>query len=373
MLAACACLLAGSSQLAHADDETPPLSVYGFARLDLLVNDSRMSAVDDPTFVLREPAAGQIDSELTMTPRLSRVGLSIEDWNIHRSVFRGEGKLEIDFAGGAGLNAIRLRHAYASIYVGDQRRIELLAGQTWDLVSPLFPTVQNDTQLRHAGNLGDRRAQARLSMRPLRHLLMAVAAAAPAVLDPQDRDGDGRVDGMASGAPMLQFLVEMSGPMLRQQARLGVSGHVGRTELASGERTASHSVAAHVYLPFGRFAALHGEGYIGSNLAELGGGIGQGVNAATGKAIQGLGGWIELAMMPSSRHLLAVGASADVARAEDLEIGDRERNRTIYQALRYKPKQAIQLGLEYLYWRTAYHGMTGGTANRVDAHVSVFF
>jgi hypothetical protein len=71
--------------------------------------------------------------------------------------------------------------------------------------------------------------------------------------------------------------------------------------------------------------------------------------------------------------MLAVGSSIDTAASEDIEMGDRERNRTTYAVLRYKPRPSLQLGLEYLYWRTQYKDVGAGVANRVDLHASVFF
>src|SRR5205814_1754458 len=106
---------------------------------------------------------GHTDAELTMTPRLSRVGLGIESWDL-RSGVTGEGKLEVAFAGGSGTNALRLRQAYASIAL--EHIVELVAGQTADLISPLFPSAQNDTQLVFAGNTGDRRPQVQLAFTP---------------------------------------------------------------------------------------------------------------------------------------------------------------------------------------------------------------
>jgi hypothetical protein len=377
-----ACLISASAALllpavAAAEDESPPLSIYGFARLDVLLNDSRMSSLEDPAYVMREPAQGQLESELTMTPRLSRVGLSIDRWEIKDDRVFGEGKVEIDFAGGSGANAIRLRHAYASISrMRGQRGLELLAGQTWDLVSPLYPSAQNDSQLRYAGNLGDRRPQLRLSAYPGSKAHIAVAAAAPAVLDPQDLGGDGRVDSKGSARPMLQWLVEVRGRLGRGDegiARLGLSGHAARAALPDGTTRASTSIATHFYLPFSPKVIFLGEGYLGTNLAELGGGVGNSVNPMTMDSVRSLGGWLELAILPTVRHMLSVGTSIDVARSEDLSPGDRERNGTIYSVLRYKPRPALQLGLEHLYWKTDYKGMPAGVANRVNVHFSVFF
>jgi hypothetical protein len=364
---ASASILAPAAAAADDDGEgaSPPLSIYGFARLDVLVNDSRMSSLADPAFVMSEPAGGQLESELTMTPRLSRIGLSIDRWDIKDDRVFGEGKLEIDFAGGGGVNAIRLRHAYAQIArMRRDRGVELLAGQTWDLVSPLFPSAQNDAQLRYAGNLGDRRPQLRLAMYPAKLLHLAVAAAAPAVLDPQAPGGDGPDGAMAGPRPMLQWLLEVRGRIgPGGVARMGVSGHAARAELADGTTRPSTSLAAHFYLPFGGPVVVLGEGYLGTNLAELGGGIGHGIDAMTGK----------LAILPTERHMVSVGTSIDVAAAEDLEPGDRQRNGTIYSVLRYKPMPALQLGLEHLYWKTVYKDLPAGVANRVNMHFSVFF
>lgn len=372
------CLLAAPllvPALAAADDEAPPLSVYGFARLDVLVNDSRMSSLEQPAYVMREPETGHLDSELTMTPRLSRIGISIDRWDIKDDRLFGEGKVEVDFAGGSGVETIRLRHAYASIATR-RNFVELLAGQTWDLMSPLFPSAQNDTQLRYAGNIGDRRSQLRLTVSPTSRVRFAIAAAAPAVLDHQDLDNDGQDDAMAAAQPMLQWLLEVRsrlGGGGDNIARMGISGHAARTELGDGTSRGSASIAAHFFLPFSKGLVLLGEGYLGTNLAELGGGIGQGMSPMTGKPIHSLGGWLELAMLPTSRHMLSIGTSVDVARSEDLSAGDRERNGTIYTVLRYKPRPALQLGLEHLYWKTDYVGMSGGVANRVNMHFSVFF
>jgi hypothetical protein len=45
----------------------------------------------------------------------------------------------------------------------------------------------------------------------------------------------------------------------------------------------------------------------------------------------------------------------------------------VYSSLRYKPKSSLQLGAEYLYWKTQYRGVAAAVANRVDLHLSVLF
>jgi hypothetical protein len=329
-----------------------------------------MSDVAQPKYVMPTGTPGQAGGELTMTPRLSRVGLGIDSWQLTSGV-TGEGKLEVDFAGGSGTSAIRLRHAYASIHL--DQLIELVAGQTTDLISPLFPSAQNDTQLLYAGNTGDRRPQVQLSVTPGDRLHIAVGAAASGALSGADLDGDGRIDGMASMRPMLQWLLEYRQRQLGDVMRLGLWGHAASAELADGTQYTGASAGLHMYMPVTRKVVALGEAYFGTDLADIGGGIGQSYNLMTQHAIRGAGGWLELAALPSAHHMIALGGTIDTARSADLSSGDRERNQTIYGVVRYKPLSSLQLGLEYLYWRTRYKDLGDSTANRFDLHLSVFF
>jgi hypothetical protein len=288
-------------------DELPPLSISGFARLDVLIDDARMSDIAQPTYVMPGTAASR-SGELTMTPRLSRVGLGIDTWRLgYRTT--GEGKLEVDFGGAGGTAAIRLRHAYAA--VAFERMAELLAGQTADLLSPLFPSAQNDTQLLFAGNTGDRRPQIQLSITPGDRLRAAVGVATTGWLSQTDLDDDGRLDGTASMRPMVQWLLEYRQRLRGDVLRVGARGHTARSELADGTSYGGSSVGMHVYLPLSRKLVALGEGYTGSNLADIGGGINQSVNAMTREPIRGAGGWLELAAVASSRHMLAAGTTID--------------------------------------------------------------
>jgi hypothetical protein len=329
-----------------------------------------MSDIAQPMYVTLEGTHGHYDGELTMTPRLSRVGLGIDRWQIAGGV-TGEGELEIDFAGGAGTNAIRLRKAYASISLAHV--VELVAGQTTDLISPLFPSAQNDTQLLFAGNTGDRRPQLQLSLTPGDRFRAAIGVAPTGTISHADADGDGRLDGMASLSPMLQWLLEYRQRLHGDTLRFGVWGHAATSKLADGTQYTGASIGMHLYLPVASELIWLGEAYAGTNLADIGGGIDQGYNAMTRQTIRGAGGWFEVAALPSKHHMLAVGGSIDSARAADLASGDRELNQTFYGVLRYKPLSSLQLGLEYVYWRTKYKDVGEGVANRFDLHLSVMF
>ena len=368
-LAASCGLAATAPARARADDSLPPLSLSGFARLDVLADDSRMSDILAPMYVLLEGHHGHTDGEMTMTPRLSRVALGLDSWQLGDQT-TGEGAFEIDFAGGAGTSAIRLRQAYGKLSFW--HNLEIVAGQTTDLISPLVPAAASDTQLVFAGNTGDRRPQLQILL-PGDRLRAGVAVAANGSLARVDADGDGRIDGMASARPMLQWLVEWHWPQHGDDARVGAWGHVASAELAGGGGYGGASFGIHAYVPVSRRVVVLGEGYLGSNLADIGGGIAQAYNPTLQRTVRGGGGWLELAMAASDRHLLALGASTDLAREDDVDTGAPTRNSTAYGVVRYKPRTAVEVGLEYLVWSTRYKLVGYGIANRVDLHLSLLF
>jgi hypothetical protein len=357
---------------AAADDDGPPLSVYGFARLDFIVDDSRMSDAQTPFFV--EPEADDPDNaEMSLHPRLSRIGLTVDEYELADDL-EAEGRLEVDFQnGGTDSSAImRLRHAYATLNLDD--KVEILAGQTWDLASPLFPAANNDSMMWNAGNTGDRRPQFRVTAMPGDKIRMGVSVATTGAVDAQDLDGDGRLDGTESGVPMFQGLIEyrmrLSGP---NPFRIGFWGHTAQEELADGTELTSRGVGAHVFLPLVGPVAVLGEIYRGRNLSDIRGGIGQGINPARMIEIDSTGGWIEMAIVPNNRHMLAVGNTADNPDSEDLEAGDRDLNTTTYAVYRYRPHESVQLGLEYIRWNTEYKLAPDAAANRFNVHMTTYF
>lgn len=366
-------LVVFSPAVAGADDQ-PPLSIYGFARLDYIVDDSTMSNVERPFFVASEPGAGG-DSEVSLHPRLSQIGLSLDEWELESDWLRGQGRLEVDFQGSDGDSGfIQLRHAYFSLALAG--KVEFLAGHTWDLISPLFPSANNDTLMWNAGNTGDRRPQFRVVATPFDQLRAGAAVAMSGTADRQDLDGDGRLDGMESGLPMFQGLVEY-----RQRIggygimRLGVWGHAAREELGDGSDLSSASFGGHFFLPLPVpiHMVLMGEIFTGKNLSDIRGGIGQGVNPMTGAEIDATGGWVELVQVITERHMIAFGGSVDAVDADNVEDGARETNWTSYGVFRYRPHPAVQLAGEMIHWRTNYKNASSGIANRFNLHATMFF
>ncbi|HKC85582.1 MAG TPA: hypothetical protein VKG02_06380, partial [Blastocatellia bacterium] len=116
------------------------LKFYGFLRLDLDVDSQRANNDQTPLFItsadprIGKPGAG----DFSMHPRLTRFGV---DYCGPRIAALGDsklsGKLELDFENGGSESRqiIRIRHGYLKMDWDHQ--VSILAGQTWDLVSPL--------------------------------------------------------------------------------------------------------------------------------------------------------------------------------------------------------------------------------------------
>ena len=147
----------------------------------------------------------------------------------------------------AAVNRIRLRQAYASLAY--RQLIEVLAGQTSDLISPVFPSAQTTPQLLFAGNTSDRRPQLQLSNTPSDKIRAAIGVATTGWVSHADLDGDGQIDGMASPKPMLQWLLEYRQRMKGDLLRFGVRGHATSSELADGRKYSGASAGIHLYLP----------------------------------------------------------------------------------------------------------------------------
>ena len=355
-------------------------SFYGFARLDAIYEDSRTDSIQSPTFVRTEdPSAGPEDEDrLTLHPRLTRFGVDLAGPVLESlGDARLAGKLEIDFQnGGRESRAVpRYRHAYLSL---SWERSTLLAGQTWDLISPLFPEVNADTLMWNAGNLGDRRAQVRYTLRPAgAGVSLAAALGLTGAVDEKDLDGDGVRDGEAAALPNLQARVGWGRPLGAGRLEVGAWGHVAREEVATpvaGETELDSSSAGVDWsVPVGAALTLRGELWSGENLSDFRGGIGQGVNRARGREIASRGGWAELGWKPGGRYSLYGGATVDDPDDDDLAAGDRAENRTWYLAQRLDFPPGFRVGLDFIHWTTEYVGLEAGEANRLDLYAVYTF
>lgn len=352
------------------------LKFYGFLRLDLDFDSQRPNNTQIPLFITSpDPAAGgTANGDFSMHPRLTRFGIDYSGPRIEKlGDAKLSGKLETDFENGGSESRqiIRIRHAFLRL---DWKDFSILAGQTWDTVSPLFPTVNNDTLQWNAGNVGDRRPQLRAAYEPKAgrgKFSLIGGIGLTGAIDAIDLDNNGFRDGEESHLPDFQGRIGYSFPLGQDRsASFGFSGFYGfmKTSRLVAGRTDFHSQLVNIdfTLPLASRFALRGEGWWGRNMSDTRGGAGQGINLATGREIRGRGGWSEANIKLSRYFSINPGFSTDDPVDADIPNGGRTRNRAFYFANRITPGGNFLIGVDYLHWLTTYKGFLRGLDNRVN-------
>ena len=357
--------------------------LYGLLRADMDIDSNRPNNDQTPLFI---PAADTAVipkfSDYSIHPRLSRFGLDLTAPPLESlGGAKLTGKIETDFENGGSESRqiIRIRHAYLKTSWND---FSILGGQTWDVFSPLFPTVNNDTLMWNAGNVGDRRPQIRATYEPkvggINWSLIGAVGLTGAI-DSMDLDNNGYRDGEQSGAPNLQARAGLGKPLWvkSQPFSVGVSEFFAQSstaKLISGrDQFNAQGMNVDYTLPLVARASLRGEAWWGSNLSDVRGGIGQGFNPTLGRLIHARGGWSELSLKATRRWSVHPGFTVDDPLALDLSKGNRSRNFAYYIANRITFDNVLQLGLDYLRWRTDYVGSNSALDNRVNLFVQYGF
>ncbi|HVF44381.1 MAG TPA: hypothetical protein VM936_15260 [Pyrinomonadaceae bacterium] len=357
--------------------------LYGFLRLDLDFDSQHPSNTQIPFFVTSPDsrAGGTENGDYSIHPRLTRLGIDFTGPTIHKlRDAKLTGKFESDFENGGteSRQIIRIRHAYLRLGWKD---FSVLGGQTWDVVSPLFPVVNNDSLMWNAGNVGDRRPQLRASYEPKsgkNKYFVSGAIGLTGAIDSQDLDANGFRDGEESGLPNFQGRLGYARAIgAGRDASVGVSGFYGfmKTARAVAGRTDFNAQLLNVdfTLPIHPRFTLRGEGWWGRGMSDVRGGAGQGINTATGREIRGRGGWGEATLRVSRYLTISPGFTTDDPVDRDLGNGARTRNRAFYLGDRISPSANFLIGADYLRWRTDYKGFLSGVDNRVNIFLQYSF
>ncbi len=379
------------------------IQLYGILRMDSYYGTGRFNHTQF-TYYANSPSPsitpGTNDHHnwIDMTPRLSRLGVrasreSLPFWKDAKV----EGVLEFDFQNRAtsetsGLESEsrelpRLRHAYIKLQSGG---FSFLAGQTWDLISPLWPVANADGMMWNSGNLGDRRPQLRLGYDiPISDEALfttAIAAARTGAIDRQNLDpfGDTMRDGDASGRPMVQGRIGVA-KLFGKRVDAGVWGHYGweRTEspIGASARTRFYtgSVGYDLKAKIIDELTFSGEIWYGKNLSDVRGGIDQGVNTVTGVEIAARGGWAELIAQLADPYSVAAGVGVDDPRNSSLRgipatnTAQRVHNIAPYVWNKVDFGGGFAIGAEAIFWTTDYLTLETGRANRYSLFVTYSF
>ena len=370
----------------------PSFHFYGRGRVDFAYATQRMAHLHSGFWVLSpSTTGGERNSnvpEAILYPRWSRLGVDVVAAEPEPDV-QITAKIEIDFMGGGSESRAtpRIRHAYGQIALGN---LSILGGQFWDLIAPLEQGGGENGTFWYGGNLGDRRPQLRATLAPTfgtTQVVLAGAAVQSGAVDMADVDEDSVMDGVASARPAVQGLVELrlgATDAGKKPVRVGISGHSGSKRIRLDGVDEDFEVVAgiaHLEVPVSIFT-LRAEGWVGENLRDLRGGIGQGIELRDtdgdsildeGKEIPAKGGFFHVQVDPVKWYSAKVGAGVD--NPKGIDPGGRGLNQTVDFTSIFKPYQQFVVGLVYDYYHTDYVGAAtkDGDSHRVQAYTMVPF
>lgn len=334
------------------------ITFTGQVALSAFGNSRRVNNVDDPQFVLVDPASGLGGRGGGMTLRHTRLMLSIRGGE--RLGGATTGAIDVDFyggqtpsSGGRHFPLIRLRTAHAQV---TWTQAELLVGQESPLISarnPETPAAIGTPLFATAGNLWLWLPQVRFTAfgSPGRRVGVQGAVLAPTSGDPaapHDTDYD---LAERSSRPFLQARAFVRfGKDPDRVSELGCGAHRGWL-VPVAEVASSSALACDLELRLRGFLDLRAEFFTGQVLRGLGGGgIGQNFSGATNEVVETTGGWAQLNLAATDRLKVGAGCGAD----HPTGAVTRRRNDACAAYARIQPIGAFSVGGEFRRLRTEY-------------------
>ncbi len=280
--------------------------------------------------------------------------------------------------------------------------MSLLAGQSWDVISPIVPTTLNYSVGWWVGDIGYRRPQLRLTKGFAfnKDTRLQFELAAARTIGDSNIFGPGDT-GEDADFPSMQGRLSLAFPGLtKNKTILGLSGHWGQEEYdyntdCDEDEVDTWSLNFDATVPLLDWLMLKGTIWTGENLDAYLGGIAQGivvsyldtddilrreVNATSFKGtfvdvdpIASSGGWAQLGFGPFNKWKFNLGYSIDDPKDKDVPDGSRIRNQSWFGNAIYSLNEAVELGLELSYWDTDYKAMADGDSVRIQTAVTYKF
>jgi hypothetical protein len=356
---------------------------YGYLWGNMVYQTERMNPGSYALFV-QPPSIQDHEHEFIVDARNTRLGIDVAGPRVpFLCCAPSGGKVEIDFQGGfpnvsgqENKPTILLRHAYLEVKNEDFR---LLAGQTWDVISPLYPGMLMYSVGWDAGNIGYRRAQFRAE----RYL----AFSDDTLLTVQGSANQNALEFLGTSTtspksepaswPILEGRVavtlgERKGPCALP-ITFGVSGHVGNEQydnlLGVGHDLIrpTWSCNADLRIPLTSRFGFQAELFTGENLDAFLGGIGQSIDPTTFQAIHSTGGWGEFWYDWTPCLHSHFGYLLDDPDNNNLHTtAERTYNQVFFTNVVYDLTKQFQVGLEVSQWRTDYLHQAAGESTRFE-------
>ena len=346
------------------------IQLYGYLRADMAFDNSSVTTGSGGAYTkwADSEATDESDGDFYLTARRTRVGMNFSA--PEENGIKTNGKLEFDFAGSSTSEtsvALRLRHAYFNLDFGNG--FSLLAGQTWDVISPLTMPMINSNAGWWTGNIGQRRAMLRATQvyNPTEDSKLKLAGAIA-------RNIGGITDetGAESGQPSVQGRIGYEFPTLAgKNTTVGISGHYGKEEDGSDDYD-SWSVNFDFVQPITKKLTIKGEMFTGENLSAYGGSIGQNLDKAVNYEMGSTGAWVAGTYKHSDKWNFNAGLgvedmnSGDIATAVPPAANDRTLNRTAFGNAIYALTSSVDIGFELSNIHTEHQNAADGDAWRTQ-------
>mgnify|MGYP005839350737 FL=1 len=344
---------------------------YGFLWADMIYGTDRTYPGAYTLWVPSRPTQGE--EMFVIDARRTRLGLNIEGPRIaYFNNAKSGGQVEIDFMGVMdsieNKPSILLRHAY---WEAKNDYMRIVVGQTWDLISPLYPGTLSYSVGWDGGNIGYRRTQFRLEryFHVSDTLLLTAATSLNQDIVP-DLATVANVNRESAGWPVIMWRTAATiGPRGKgcRPLEVGVSGHIGETGLdflvagppplnlppRDDMRFRTWSLNLDVKKQLTDRLGVQGELFTGENLSPFLGGIGQGVCIGSRNTIRAAGGWIDGWFDITPKLHMHAGYGIDDPNNVDFFYG-RTYNHFIFWNLSYDITKQLVSGIEVTSWKTLY-------------------
>lgn len=340
-----------------------PVKIFGTIHSNVAYNDGQANWLENPNIV-----AAPTDSQgsYTQTLRQSRLGLSASGLSL--GAWQGSGLVMFDFFGGIPsfqtgqvFGLPRMVYGYARL---ENEKTAIEIGQDDMMLAPRNPTsvaAYAFPLLFRSGNLYLRTPQARVETRlagssrgELRAMAGIVAPVGGDFQSPDYTFVPPALGGERSRTPGVQARVAWRDGDEDRGATVGVSGHYSR-EKPEADVLNSWAAAVDFNWQGARFG-VGGEAFVGDNLDQFGGGLGQ--------RVKGAGGFLEARIRPVRRWELVFGGGTD---RPDGSVA-LSQNDSAYGSVTFRVTPEVASSVEYRWLQT-----TAGAARRRNDHVNWAF
>lgn len=373
-------LLAISGNVFAGDKPGFDVDFYGCFKLDGSY-DQNLTSNGNYVLWIQPQTQDRNDNQFNMTANQTRFGLKAEGKGYER--VKVSGMLEFNLYGAvtgatvAENNAmLQLVHAFFKL---GSKQFTLLAGQTSDLFSPLYPPMLNYPVLFGCGNVGYRRPQVSLFYNIPSGSKANVELAGgffrtigsdltPTFSLATGEASEGADDGTDAAIPAFQSRVDFNQSFSGGSLQVGVSGLWGQlkaeTSLGHSEEYESWGVNGYLQLKLTSGAGFMGEVYSGSNLGGYAGAI---YSNNTVKGVDSKGGYGAAWVKPIPSLTLNAGGGLDNVDTDDIANNARNQNRCIFGNIQYSVVSNVVLGLEVSSWQTQYRNAPSADNVRVQS------